>query len=80
LRAAMRIATTACMMLLAALPAMAQDCAAIRAACADQCLTRVGATGALAPVTGVLPARVQACLNRCSNCALPTDTAYGPSL
>ena len=67
LREAMRtfLRAMACIVLFAG-PAMAQDCAAIRAACADQCQNRAGATGALAPVTGALAARVQACVNRCS--------------
>jgi hypothetical protein len=68
LRGAMRIlllATAACMMLLASAPAMALDCAAVRAACFDQCQNVAGATGQLNPVTGVLAAGVQACFNRC---------------
>jgi len=53
-------------MMLSAAAAMAVDCAAIRAACIDQCQNRAGATGQLNPVTGTLAARVEACVNRCS--------------
>jgi hypothetical protein len=56
----------ACIVLFAAPSAMAVDCAAIRAACIDQCQNRAGATGQLNPVTGNLGARVEACINRCS--------------
>jgi len=41
-------------MMLSAAAAMAVDCAAIRAACIDQCQNRAGATGQLNPVTGTL--------------------------
>ena len=44
----------ACLMLLAAAPAMAVDCAAIRAACVERCQTLAG------------PAQQKACANRCS--------------
>src|SRR6478735_4852453 len=57
---------TACMMLLATFPAMSQDCAAIQAACVDQCRGSGGTTGQLNPVTGALSGRLQACINRCS--------------
>jgi hypothetical protein len=57
---------TVCMAFLAAAPAIAQDCAAIQAACVDQCVNTAGATGQLNPVTGNQSARVQACINRCS--------------
>jgi hypothetical protein len=57
---------TVCMVFLAAAPAMAQDCAAIQAACVDECQNIAGATGQLNPVTGNQSARVQACINRCS--------------
>ena len=57
---------TACMMLLATAPAMAQDCRAIRRACVAHCLGGSGSTGDLNPVTTVLPERVKACVNRCS--------------
>jgi hypothetical protein len=56
----------ACTMLLATTPAMAVDCAAIRAACIDQCQNRAGATGQQPLVTGTLAAGVKACVNRCS--------------
>ena len=46
---------TACMMLFAGAPAIAQNCAAILAACAAQCRA-----------SNVDPTRVQACINRCS--------------
>jgi len=46
---------TACMMLFAGAPAIAQNCAAIQAACTAQCRA-----------SNVDPARVQACINRCS--------------
>lgn len=54
---AMRIflVATACMMLFAGAPAMAQNCAAIQSACAAECRS-----------SNVDPARVQACVNRCS--------------
>jgi hypothetical protein len=57
---------TACMMLLAKAPAMALDCAAVQAACVDQCQNRAGATGQQPLVTGTLAAGVKACVNRCS--------------
>lgn len=57
---------TACMMLLATAPAMAQDCRAIRRACVAHCLGGAGSTGDLNAVTTVLPERVKACVNRCS--------------
>jgi hypothetical protein len=66
---AMRIfllAMTACMMLLAAMPTMAQDCTAIRRACVRSCLGGTGATGDLSQVMRVVPGRVKACINRCS--------------
>ena len=44
----------ACLMLLATAPAMAVDCAAIRAACVERCQTIAGT------------AQQQACANRCS--------------
>ena len=44
----------ACLMLLATAPAMAVDCAAIRAACVERCQTLAG------------PAQQKACANRCS--------------
>ena len=46
---------TAWMMLFAGAPAIAQNCAAIQAACTAQCRA-----------SNVDPARVQACINRCS--------------
>jgi hypothetical protein len=60
------LATTACMMLLAAMPTMAQDCTAIRRACVRSCLGGTGATGDLSQVMRVVPGRVKACINRCS--------------
>src|SRR5262245_65635527 len=57
---------TACMMLLASAPAMAQDCGAIRRACVAHCLGGQGSTITLNPVTTLLPERVKACINRCS--------------
>ena len=56
---------TACIMLLARAPAMAQNCAAIQAACINQCLGTQGSIGQLNPVTGIERGRVQACINRC---------------
>ena len=58
--------TAACMMLLVATPTMAQECAAIRTACTDQCFNRAGAAGQQPLVTGAIDARTQACINRCS--------------
>lgn len=49
------IITAACLMLLAATPAMAVDCAAIRAACVERCTTVTGGT-----------AQQKNCANRCS--------------
>jgi hypothetical protein len=67
LREAMRtfLRAAACIVLFAG-PAMARDCAAIRAACVDQCQNRAGATGTQPLVTGTLAAQVRACINRCS--------------
>jgi hypothetical protein len=45
----------ACMMLFASAPAVAQNCAAIQAACTAQC-----------QASNVDPTRLQACMNRCS--------------
>lgn len=56
---------TACIVLFAAAPAMAQDCLALARACVAQCLGGAGATGDLAQVTRLLPDRVKACINRC---------------
>ena len=47
---------TACIMLFAATPAMAQDCLALGRACVAQCLGGAGSTANLNPVTAVLPA------------------------
>src|SRR5262245_3144977 len=68
MKATMRIVlmATACMMLLASAPAMAQDCTAIRRACVAHCLGGQGSTGDLNPVTTFLPERVKACVGRCS--------------
>jgi hypothetical protein len=67
LRDLLRIALwTACMMLLAAMPTLAQDCRAIRRACVSHCISGTGSTGDLNPVTAVLPSRVKACITRCS--------------
>ena len=67
---AMRIflRATACIMLFAATPAMAQtaaDCLALGRACVAHCLGGQGSTATLNPVTRVLPERVKACINRC---------------
>ena len=56
---------TACIMLFAATPAMAQDCLALGRACVAQCLGGAGSTANLNPVTAVLPDRIKACINRC---------------
>jgi|SRR5262245_34717513 len=53
----------ACLMLLATAPAMAVDCAAIRAACLDRCQT-IGS--AAAGATRLTSAQQKACANRCS--------------
>jgi len=47
--------TAVCLLLLAATPAMAVDCAAIRAACVERCTTVTGG-----------PAQQKNCANRCS--------------
>jgi hypothetical protein len=63
------LAMTACMMLLAAaMPTMAQDCQAIQRACVAHCLGGAGATagGDLSEVLRVAPARVKACIIRCT--------------
>jgi hypothetical protein len=66
------LTTATCMMLLASAPAMALDCAAVRAACANQCQGGAGTTGSLNPITGTtrntetIGALLQACINRCS--------------
>jgi hypothetical protein len=65
------VLATACILIFATAPAVAQNCAAIQTACIDQCL---GGTGAISPTqrneqriaTGVVPGRVNACINRCS--------------
>ena len=64
---AMRIflRATACIMLFAATPAMAQDCLALGRACVAHCLGGQGSTATLNPVTRVLPERVKACIDRC---------------
>jgi len=64
---AMRIflLATACMMVSAA-PAMAVDCAAIRAACIDHCLGAPGTTGSTPLVFPTQRAQVKACIDRCS--------------
>ena len=49
------IITAACLLLLAATPATAVDCAAIRAACVERCTTVTGGT-----------AQQKNCANRCS--------------
>ena len=58
---------------LTAAPAIAQDCAAIQAACINQCQGGAGSTGQLNPITGTtqnrvtaVGARLLACINRCS--------------
>jgi hypothetical protein len=58
---------TACILLFAATPSTAQNCAAIRTDCIDQCQGTSGATGQPPLVTGTIasPARVRACINRC---------------
>src|SRR6476646_6980078 len=50
---------------LTAAPAIAQDCAAIQAACIDQCQGTAGSIGQAPLVFGTQRARVQACINRC---------------
>jgi len=50
---------------LTAAPAIAQDCAAIQAACIDQCQGTAGSTGQATLVFGTEAARVKACINRC---------------
>ena len=50
---------------LTAAPAIAQDCAAIQAACIDQCQGTAGSTGQAPLVFGTEAARVKACINRC---------------
>src|SRR5262245_14431690 len=57
------VLTAACLMLLATAPAMAVDCAAIRAACLDRCHT-LASTAASA--TRLTSAQQKACANRCS--------------
>src|SRR6476660_859582 len=59
------VLATACIVLFAAAPAMAQDCRAIQAACINECLGTQGSIGQLNPVTGIERGRVQACINRC---------------
>jgi len=58
---------TACMMLFAGAPAIAQNCAAIQAACTAQC--RASRSDASAGLHQPM-----------FNCALPTNAAYGSSL
>jgi len=62
----MRTIILATILVFLAAPAMSQDCAAIQAACVDQCRGSGGTTGQQNPVTGALTGRVQACINRCS--------------
>jgi hypothetical protein len=57
------LVATACMMLLATTPAMAVDCAAIRAACVEHCQT-IASTAAGA--TRLTSAQEKNCENRCS--------------
>jgi len=73
---------TACILIFATAPAVAQNCAAIQTACINQCL---GTSGAKSPAaaareaiaTGAVPGRVKACINRCSiaPCGQPPLTA-----
>jgi hypothetical protein len=61
---------TACILIFATEPAVAQNCAAIQNACINQCF---GLTGALPPsgvaqqnlAIGNVPGRAKACINRC---------------
>src|SRR6516165_8734577 len=64
------VVATACILIFATAPAVAQNCVAIQTACIDQCF---GSAGQLPP-TGIsaqnfavfnLPARAKACINRC---------------
>jgi hypothetical protein len=57
--------TTACLVIFATAPSMAQNCAAIQAACIDQCLGTSGSIGQAPLVFGTQVGRVQACINRC---------------
>ena len=64
------VLVTACILIFATEPAIAQDCAAIQTACINQCF---GASGQLSPsgiagqalATNNVPGRVKACINRC---------------
>ena len=57
------VLVAACTVLLVQAPAVAQDCAAIQAACVDQCQNTAGSIGGS---TGFQSARLRACINRCS--------------
>jgi len=59
------VLATACIVIFATAPSMAQDCAAIQAACIDQCRGTAGSIGQPPLVFGTQAARVQACINRC---------------
>jgi hypothetical protein len=56
---------TACLAIFATAPSMAQDCAAIQAACIDQCQGTAGSIGQPPLVFGTQTGRLQACINRC---------------
>src|SRR6516225_8472097 len=64
------VLATACILIFATAPAVAQNCAAIQTACIDQCF---GSAGELPPsgiaqqnfAAGNLPGRAKACINRC---------------
>ena len=64
------VLATACILIFATAPAVAQNCAAIQTACIDQCF---GSAGELPPsgiaqqnfAVGNLPGRAKACINRC---------------
>ena len=59
------VLATACIVIFATAPSLAQDCAAIQAACIDQCRGTAGSIGQAPLVFGTQRARVQACINRC---------------
>jgi hypothetical protein len=59
------VLATVCIVIFAPAPSIAQDCAAIQAACIDQCQGSGGTTGQLNPVIGAQTGRLQACINRC---------------
>jgi hypothetical protein len=61
------VVATACILIFATAPAVAQNCAAIQAACVDQCQGTSGQIGSLpAALFAFTPAgRVKACIERC---------------